>query len=796
MKKLKIISLSILVVIALLIAAIWVYLKSTSPIYKGEITLSALQEEVKITYDEFGVPYIDAQNANDAYFALGYAHAQERLFQMEMIRRLSSGRLAEILGSDLLNVDKSMLALGIRDMGERSAAKYFSSIDAPFKEQTMAYLNGINTFIDADNLPIEFTLMSFKPAHFEPADIYTTIGYMSLTFSLALSQDPLITQIKETLGDTYLVDLGIDSIANTMNYPKEKLQVLSSINQSYQNIFDQIPMPVWEASNNWAISPKYSKSGKVLLANDTHIAYAQPSVWYEAVINYPGFNMAGYYLAGVPFAVMGHNDRMGWGLTIFPFDNMDLYREKQNTENSEQYWVKDHWEEYLVKTHTIAVKGEADAIYDLRFTHHGPVLNDVFPDVAVYEDSPISLWWSLHVIDSEAIEALHHFNTAKSFDEFEQGIAKVDLLGLNIVYGDTDDNIAWWGTGKIPKRAEHVNSGLILDGASGNDEVLGFYSPDENPKSVNPEYGFVHTANNAPPKVNGVFYPGYYYPGLRAERIEQLFHSEPLWDIEDMKGIQNDHFGIRDYYIVQRNLLPILNKSAKSEVYLQTAEELKNWDGQTDINSIGAVIYNQFLFFALEALVKDEVGEDVFPKFANSLLLKSNIEKIFNNPASIWWDNINTSDIKEEQAEILNIAFDQTVAALEKQFGSDLKTWQWGKIHTLTHVHPIGRKAPFGKVFNIGPFPKSGSNEVIDKEAFDYNADGIYPVKSGPAMRLLIDFSNPAEALSIIPTGQSGNVMSSHYADQAEMFVNGEYKTILLNDSALTKKKTLRLKPE
>jgi penicillin amidase len=796
MKKFKIISLSILLGIALLLAAGWMYLKSTTPVYKGELILSALRNEVKITYDEFGVPYIDAQNANDAYFALGYAHAQERLFQMEMIRRLSSGKLAEILGSDLLSVDKSMLALGIRAMGERSADKYFSTIDTPYKETSMAYLNGINTFIDKDILPIEFTLMGFKPEHFVPADMYTAIGYMSLTFSLALSQDPLMTKINESLGDKYLIDLGIDSASNALNLLAEEIQVLSSINQSYQSIFDQIPLPVWEASNNWAISAKRSKSGKVLLANDTHIAYAQPSVWFEAVINYPGFNMAGYYLAGVPYAIMGHNDRMGWGLTIFPFDNMDLYREKQNSENNNQYWVNDHWEDFQYISHTIAVKGEEDVVYNIRTTRHGPVLNDVFPDVAIFEDSPISLWWALHHMDSESIEALYQFNTAKNFEEFESAIGKVDLLGLNIVYGDIEDNIAWWGTGKIPKRASHINPSLILDGASGKDEILGFYGADENPKSINPENGFVHTANNAPPKVEGVFYPGYYYPGIRADRIEELFESQELWDVESMKVIQNDHFGARDYFIVQRILLPLLNSTNQSETYSKTIEALKNWNGSTDINSIGAVIYNQFLYFALEGLVKDEVGEVDFPKFANSLLLKSNIDRIFNDPTSIWWDNISTPEIKEERDNILKNAFEQSVAALEKQFGTNLNTWKWGEIHTLTHVHPIGRKAPFDKVFNVGPFPKSGSNEVVDKEAFDYNANGIYPVKSGPAMRMLIDFANVSEVLTIIPTGQSGNIMSQHYADQAKMFVNGEYRTIFLKAEEFKSKTILTLKPE
>jgi len=796
MKKFTIISLSILLGIALLCTAGWMYLKSTAPVYNGELKLSGLQQEVTISYDEYGVPYIEAQNARDAYFAMGYAHAQERLFQMEMIRRLSSGRLAEILGPDLLSVDKSMLALGIRAMGERSAKKYFSIIDAPFKETSIAYLAGINAFIDKDNLPIEFKLMGFKPEHFGPADMYTTIGYMSLTFSLALSQDPLLTKINEALGDKYLIDLGIDSATNALNFPSEEIQVLSSINQSYQSIFDQIPVPVWEASNNWAISAKRSKSGKVLLANDTHIAYAQPSVWFEAVINYPGFTMAGYYLAGVPYAVMGHNDHMGWGLTIFPFDNMDLYREKQNTENENQYWVNDHWEDFQNISYTIAVKGEEDVIYKLHTTRHGPILNDVFPDVAVFEDSPISLWWALHHIDSESVEALYQFNTAQNFKEFENAIGKVDLLGLNIVYGDTEDNIAWWGTGKIPERPKHVNPSLILDGASGNNEILGFYPTEKNPKSINPKNGFVHTANNAPPRVDGVFYPGYYYPGIRANRIETLFESEELWDVEAMKSIQNDNFGERDYFIVQRVLLPLLNSTNKSETYTKSIEALKNWDGNTDINSTGAVIYNQFLYFALEGLAKDEMGENDFEKFANSLLLKSNIDRIFNDPTSIWWDNINTAEIKEEQNNILIDAFEKSIAALEIQLGTDVDSWKWGEIHTLTHVHPIGRKAPFDKIFNVGPFPKSGSNEVVDKEAFDYNADGIYPVKSGPAMRLLMDFAQTDEALTIIPTGQSGNIMSPHYSDQAKMFVNGEYRTIYLNAGKFKSNAVLTLKPE
>lgn len=796
MKKLKVVLISILLLFVLVLAAGWIYLKHTAPKYKGEITLAALEQAVQITYDKFGVPYIHAQNAHDAYYALGYAHAQERLFQMEMIRRLSSGQLSEILGPDLVGVDKSMLALGIRDMGERSAKKYFSQIDAPFKENTLAYLEGINAFIDKDILPIEFTLIGFKPKHFVPADVYTTIGYMSLTFSSALSQDPLDSQLKEKLGNAYMVDLGFDT-ANYSNTVNSNDQViLAAIQKSYEKVNELLPMPVWEASNNWAISPKRSKSGKVLLANDTHIAYAQPSVWYEAVLNYPGFTMAGYYLAGVPYAVMGHNQNIGWGLTIFPFDNMDLYREKVNPKNPDQYWATDHWENFGTKSYSIAVKGAETIDYKVRITRHGPVLNDVYPDVAIYANAPIALWWALHTMESEAVEALYLFNNANNITEFEQGIPKVDLLGLNIMYGDVDDNIAWWGTGKLPERPAHVNPLFVLDGASGNDDVLGFYPSNINPKSINPEQGFLVTSNNAPPSQNGITIPGYYFPGLRAERIETMITDEPKWDVSSMQEIQNDTYGARDYMLVQDVILPLLNNPKNDKSYEEVKNALAKWDGSNDTKSAGAVIYNQFLYFALHDLTADETGEELFPKFLNSLLLKSSIEKIFTNPESAWWDNINTTDYIESRKDIIELAFEETVGALEVQLGTNISNWQWGKVHTLTHVHPIGRKAPFDKVFNVGPFEKSGSNEVVDKEGFAYNSEGVYPVKSGPAMRLLLDFAEANEALSIIPTGQSGNIMSPHYADQAEMFIDGQYKTIHLNANQFKNKDVVVLKPE
>ena len=801
MKFVKRLFVVLLVLLILVLAGVYFWLRSTRPVYDGTLTLKGLENKAKIIYDEFGVPHIYASNAHDAYFALGYAQAQERLFQMVMIKRATSGRLSEILGKDFIGIDKMMRTLSIRKAAERNAEYFFRNIDKPFQRQALAYLDGINSFIENGTLPVEFTLIGFKPEKFTPADIYTAIGYMSLGFTAALQQEPMVTYIHNKLGDRYLDDFydiipqDSNDIAGNRN---NELEILNMVFSS-EEFQEQFPLPIWNSSNNWAMSKERSKSNKVLLANDTHIKYSQPAVWYEAHLNYPGYEMFGYYLPVVPFPLIGHNTHYGWGLTIFPFDNMDLYREKQNPENENQYLTSGHWENYRVEKETIKVKDGDDVIYNVRYTTHGPVLNDAFKNIAKLENQPVSLWWASNNMVSTALQALYRINHAKDIYDFEEGMRRIDMIGLNVVYGDADDNIGWWAAGKIPKRPPHVNSKLILDGASGKDDITGFYSFDYNPKSINPPGGFLCTTNNPPPPVNGFSIPGYYFPGYRAERIEQLVNTKQKWDVPEMKKIQLDNTSERDTMLVRlilENSLVFTGTGNSEKTAAQAIAELKWWDGSSGRSGVGVTIYNQLLYFILQNTMLDELGKENFEKTVGSMLVRSSLEKLLTDKNSPWWDNINTPEKKETREEIFTASLKQTIDALTKQFGEDVNGWQWGKVHTLTHVHPIGQKKPFDKIFNVGPFAKAGSNEVIDQEEFDYNADGVYPVKGGPAMRLLLDFGDPGHALSIIPTGQSGNIMSPHYADQAEMFVNGEYRVQFMDMSELKKKQVLKLVPE
>jgi penicillin amidase len=795
MKLIKRFFIALIIVLIIIAAGLWFWLKSTAPDYSGEVDIKGLHQPVKVTFDRFGVPHIEAKNAHDAYMALGYLQAQERLFQMEMIRRVAGGTLSEILGESLVSTDKKLRNLDLYKMAEKSKTVWFNSNDKPWQKETRAFLDGVNAFIDKDHLPVEFTLIGFKPRHFGVEDVYATIGYMAFTFTSALTQDPAVTQVKNKYGDQYLKLFRLDSASVAALH--QNSDPVAQLFPDFTEFQEYIPVPIWEGSNNWVVSKDRSKSGHPVLANDTHIKYSQPAVWYEAVLNYPGHLISGYYLAGVPYAVVGNTGQHAWGVTIFPFDNMDLYKEKVNPKNPNQVWENDHWQEMTVEKQIIKVKDGEDVVYNLKFTRHGPVMNEAYPNMVPEDKQPVSLWWGLQHLDATVMQALWYINNAQSVDEFRKGCSFIDILGLNVVYADTDDNIAWWASGRLPKRAPHVNSSEILDGASGKDEVLGFYPFELNPQVENPEDGLLETSNDHPPAVNGEDYPGYYSPGYRHERALFLLNSQNKWSAGEMKKIQSDNYSARDVKLVKLVLSKVdADKiSNKNAVFAQAIKALQNWDGKSDINNIGVTIYTKMLYYILEQAMADELGNNGFKKAVSSNLIRSSIERLFTNPDCIWWDNVNTPE-KETRLQAFRLGIDKAVVSLQQQLGDDVTSWRWGRVHTLTHVHPIGRKEPFDKVFNVGPFEMAGTNEVVDKEGFSYNVTGVYPVATGPALRFIIDMADPTSKLTIIPTGQSGNVMSPHYADQAQMFVNGEYRTLESSVAKIKKSTVLLLEPE
>ncbi len=783
MKILKRILLSLLVLIGLAVTLFFIYLDKQAPQYEGTLEVSGVSADTEVLFDEYGIPHIYAGNAEDAYFALGYVHAQERLFQMELIRRLISGRLSELLGPDLIDTDKYFLTLGLRDEAKRMAALAFSEKETPMQKEAFAYIDGINHYMNTATMPIEYRLLGIKKEPYAIEDMYSTIIYMALAFTNGFKIDLVIEEIKQVYGDQYLEDWFMNYTGFEENPIAEDSVSVSKEALSYLESFPDLFLPIWEGSNAWALAPSRTKSGKAITANDTHIPFAQPSVWYEAHLAYPGFEFYGSYLAGVPFAAIGHSRDVSWGMTIFPVDICDLYKEKANPDNPDEVWENDHWQAVEKINKTIKVKDSDDVNLEVKKTRHGPIVNEVLPGLG---EEPVSFWWSLFELPNNSVKAFYDMAHAKNIDQARQAAATNDILGLNVLYGDKDGNIAWWASGKMPKRPAHVNPSRFLDGASGEDELLGYYDFSENPQSENPESGILVSSNNEPDPVNGQQYPGYYLPNGRYDRIVSLLESRNDWTLEDLKSVHADNTSAI-HEANARKIFSVLKGVKLSEKESVLLNLLDGWTGEHGEDSKAAIVYNKFLYFMTEQCFGDELSEESFEEVLMSYSYRNSVPNFINNPDSPWWDDISTENYKEPQHEIFVRAFKKTCENLYSGLGEDISKWRWKDVNLVTHVHPIGQKKPFDKIFNVGPFPSSGGNGTPNKIEHKLSADDRYEVKSGPALRILLDFGDVENSQNINPTGQSGNIMSDHYEDQAKMFIDVQYRKQKMNRGDIEK---------
>ena len=779
------------------------YLYSLQPQYSGRLTLAGLQEEVEVIFDAYGIPHIYGQNEEDVYFALGYVHAQERLFQMEMMRRVAAGRLAEILGEKLVKTDKFFRALGVLKGAEMNAVIFLKDKTSPAKKAALAYLAGVNQFIDNGESPIEFSILGIPKEKFTPKDLYLTAELMAFGFAAGFQMDPLVTKAYHKLGWDYLKDwvLGWPPGAQKIPvYPSNYSAAADALPSAINKMMADLPVAAWIGSNGWVVSGKKTKSGKVIFANDTHMAYSQPSVWYEAHLEYPGFSFYGNHAAGVPFALIGHNRFAAWGLTMFENDDVDFYKERLNPENPNQVWFIDHWEDLKIRQETIMVKGGEKIIFKVRSSRHGPILNEVDDMVAQTGSDPVAVWWAFNKSPTQVVEAFYGLSHARTIEEARQAASKIDGVGLNVMYGDRHGNIAWWAAAKLIERPDHVNSKLFLDGAGGKDEPLGYYDFSQNPQSENPPTGYVFSANNQPDTLTGKLYPGYYVPEDRARRIVQYLDSETTWSVESTIKMNTDCISTV-FTEVTAEILDTLktdNILQSTPTHKKAFKILQNWNGDHQVRDVAPTIFSMLLSYIMENTMADELGDDDYQAFNSSHVMKRTIAVIIKNDSSLWWDNIHTEAVKETRQMIFAQSFDQAIQALTRQLGPDVTAWHWGQVHTLEHGHLLGRQKPLNFLFNVGPFAAMGGNETIVNLGFRLNSQGRYPVSFGPAMRIIIDFADIENSLSVNPTGQSGFFLSDHYADQATLFNTGKFRKQMMNRQEIEKlgKGTLILIPQ
>lgn len=787
MKKSKRIILILLALGAILVIASLAYGWYLKPKYEGKIKLKNIQENTAVYFDEFGVPHIYAATSKDAMEVLGYVHAQDRLWQMELLRRIAPGRLSEIFGSLALKSDLFFSGIGIDEASDKAIAALDKK--SQYYQLTLAYLDGINQYMENAATPIEFQLLGVKKEKFTLKDVYNIFGYMSFSFAMAQKTDPLLTDIREKYGMDYLKDLGIEGSFNFAEIKKSKkiFGQYSAISQSITAILEQSPIAPFIGSNGWVIAPKRTKNGKVIFANDPHIGFSQPGTWYEAHLITPDFELYGSYLAGAPFPLLGHNRDYVYGLTMFENDDVDFYLEENKMGNANLYKTPDGFESYAVKKKTIKVKDTTDVVQTVKVSRHGPIVNNLIEGLAT--SKPVAMSWIYTQQPNKILEAIYILSHSKRMNDFQQGVAMIAAPGLNVMYGDAKGNVAWWATGKLYKHNPGVNSNFILDGTTGKEDIKEYLDFSKNPSALNPKNAYVYSANSQPEPIDGFLYPGYYLPDDRAKRITQLLGAKPQWDKKAASAMIVDNISAVAVDIVE-GLILNLNLNSLSKTEKESVGVLKSWKGTNNLNDVAPTIYNKWIYFYLKNTFEDELGKSGFKRFLGTHLMKQMLAKQIDNGKSLWWDNIVTKNRKESRKDIVVQSFKEAVLSLQKQLGNSVSDWTWNKVHVVEYQHPLGSVKVLRRLFNVGPFAVSGSNEVINNQFFDYSDDEKYIIKGGPSTRRIVDFSDIENSLSVLPTGQSGNFLSPHYSDQTKIYNEGKFRKMKLNKKEIVKTST------
>ncbi|MFT6749344.1 MAG: penicillin amidase [Flavobacterium sp.] len=786
MKIIKKILTSAIVILILIFVAGWLYSKTLHPNYNGQIEIKNTTEDVIIHFDDIGVPHITAKNQKDAYVALGYVHAQDRLWQMELIRRIAAGRLSEIFGEEFIKTDKLFSGLGI----EEASAKTIQNLDkkAPSYLMAIAYLDGINQYIENGKIPIEFTLVGVEKEIYTLKDMYNVFGYMAFSFAVAHKTDPMLTEVKEKLGPLYFNELiGAENENLTVIKNEKNPEITGAFSQAMNSLMDVLPISPFIGSNSWVIGADKTKSGKVIFANDPHIGYSQPSVWYQAHIKTPNYEMYGFHLALIPFPLLGHNKDYAYGLTMFENDDIDFYVEENNPKNKNQYKFKEKYLEYDLIEKQLKIKDKIDSLYTIKTSKHGPLMNGIIEHLEA--DKPIAMQWIYTKLENQILDVAYEMSHAENLTAFKKGASKLHAPGLNMMYGDAKNNIAWFASGKLYKYRDSLYSKTFLNGASGDDEIVEYLDFEENPQAINPVSNYVYSANNQPDSIANMLYPGYYLFEDRARRIVDLVAPKNDWTTSEVAKMLLDVTSPTAPRVA-KNLIKYLDKNTFSPSEKTALYILENWEGNFDKNEIAPVIYSRFIYEFQKNTFADEMGKG-FQQFSNTPFIEKVLPVQAKRVQSIWWDNVLTKDKIETKQEIINLSFKKAFSFLENQLGANVAAWKWERVISVEHEHALGNVALVRKYFNVGPFETNGGDQVINNQIYDIDSTGYYKVKAGPSTRRIVDFSDVENSLAIVPTGQSGRIFSKHYKDQATKYLNGDFVKMKLNFKEIAQSKNV-----
>ena len=802
---------------ALIIIAGIVIFRMPLPDHEIDVTGLPLSDFVEVIRDERGIPHIYGTNVDDILFAQGYVHAQDRFWQLEFWSHLSTGRLASLIGEPGVGADLLFRTFGFHKV----ALEEYESLEPEFKNDLINYTAGINAYIESrpqNRLSLEHFVLQFLNPDY-------VVGTYEPHYPLAWAK-----MMAYDLNGNYTSEISNSKTFNTLSpeiynllippYPEEHPYIVeewegrgtfastgkaNNFQQMTQSFFIKYVTKDMQTnqslgSNSWVVDGTLTDTGLPLLANDPHLSVQLPAIWYENGLHcFPKnrdcqLDTVGFSFAGSPYVIIGYNSDIAWGLTNMGPDVQDLFIEKINPGNENQYQVDDEWIDMQRTTEIIEVAGSDPIVIEVRETHHGPIVSDrSFPinlsseegestfreeaRIDLPDNFAVSLSWSA-LIPGETFVGIRDFNYASNWEEFREATKKFHVPAQNLLYADRDGNIGYQSPGKLPIRRDGLYGDLPIEGWLSENDWQGFVDFEELPYTLNPSSGYIITANQSVHPDQP--WPNYYARGYRAEAIERVINQymSGKISVNDMQAMQINNFDYSAAYV-----LPYVFNN----VYIdsQVLTELKEWaiseeKFEMNIESTGAaawaVFYKTLAEQTFEELVVfDNAGNEISLQPGNSDSTSEIFRTLLKNPNHIMWDDVNTSG-KENLTDILERTLNISDKAIVEIFdSSDSKDWEWGKIHTITYPTNLLGEAGIPiltGLVNIGPVETSGSNFAINSTDWGFGDD--FTIGSYPSMRMVVDLSNLDNSRTVLPSGQSGHVMSKYYDDQVDNWIEND----------------------
>ena len=779
----------------------YLYLSRSLPVTTGTLRLEGLQAPVEVVRDADDVAHIYARDELDLYRALGFVHAQERLWQMEMQRRVASGTLAEIFGSAGISGDRFMRTVGL----QRAADSAWETLPADTKKIVEAYVAGINQNIASrtgSGMAPEFTVLGFRPRPWTGPDVLAGLKLLAweldnISYSTELLHTDLINKVGAERAQQLMPEYSASdpiTIADTKHESYERLVAAADDVGKFANGIGAVNYGGM-GSNAWVIAGAKSATGAPILANDPHLGSSIPAVWYLAHLKAANIDVIGATIPGLPFVVTGRNRHIAWGVTHLVADVQDVYRERLDADQRNAEF-KGQPEVIRVVEEKIHVKGGPEVKLNVRITRHGPLLSDAInaddaqmpPNRRPPPLEPLALRWTGLDHDDTTLQSFIKLNRAGNWNEFKEGLRDLRAPALSFVYADVDGNIGFHSAGNVPVR-DSGDGTLPTEGWSGATEWNGSIGFDDLPQAFNPPSNFIVAANHRPvPDGYQHFLGRQWAAAYRARRITELIQAKEKLTLDDNAAIQGDTVSLQ-----LRELAPLLTTfvTPQNDDERRALELLKSSDGSAGGNSAAATIYEAWYSQLAYRLTGDELGLRLLGRYEERFDYVSRfLTNALKDPNSAWCDDINTPE-RESCNDIMGQTFRRTLSDLRSSLGSDVQKWRWDRLHVAVFPHqPFHRILLVSKLFSRS-IPNGGDRSTVNIGPYGFNRD--FEQYASPGYRELINLGDLNDGRFILSTGQSGHFLSSHYDDYLKDWQAVRYRPMRLDQQQSGK--TLTLQP-